>query len=462
MPDEAKRASVAALEVATRAAERYLEGLDERSIPASIGIDEVKDALGRDLPEHGEPPAEVIERLVRGSEPGLIAIPNPRFFGWVMGGTQPAAIAADWLVSAWDQNTGMRDITPGTVGAEELAAAWIIDLLGLPAQAEVAFVTGGMMANFTCLTAARDEVLRRAGHNVAEKGLAGCPPVRVLVGAERHDTVDKSLRLLGLGAAVAVDADDQGRIRVDALERELARGEGPTIVALQAGNVHSGAFDPFDAAIDAAHAAGAWVHIDGAFGLWAAASPRLRGLTRAIERADSWATDAHKTLSVPYDCGVAIVADRAAMRAAMGVSGAYLSVTDSEEHLDPYHRTPELSRRARGVPTWAALRAMGRSGTIALVDRLAGSASALATGLAGMPGVEVLNDVVFTQVCIALEDDDRTAALGEALRAGGEAFASSSRWRDRGVLRFSVSNWGTDQVAVDRTLAAVRRALSSI
>jgi glutamate/tyrosine decarboxylase-like PLP-dependent enzyme len=259
-----------------------------------------------------------------------------------------------------------------------------------------------------------------------------------------------------------VDCDDQGRIVPAALDAALADGEGPAVVALQAGNVHSGAFDPMADAIAIAHAAGAWVHVDGAFGLWAAASPRTRHLVAGVQDADSWTTDTHKTLSVPYDCGVAIVADGAALRAVMGMSASYLAETASTAHGDPQDRVPELSRRARGVPTWAALRAMGRSGAVALVDRLTDGAARIATGLAALPGVSVLNDVVFTQVCVALGDDQRTAAWAEALRADGEAYASSSRWRDRAVLRFSVSNWATDGSEVDRTIAAAARALQRV
>jgi glutamate/tyrosine decarboxylase-like PLP-dependent enzyme len=268
--------------------------------------------------------------------------------------------------------------------------------------------------------------------------------------------------MLGLGAPVVVPADDQGRIDVAALERELARDHGPTIVVLQAGNLHSGAFDDFGPAVDAAHLAGAWVHVDGAFGLWAAASPRSRPLVAHVERADSWATDAHKTLSVPYDCGIAIVADPAALRAAMGMTATYLSRTASTDHADPHDRVPELSRRARGVPTYAALRAMGRSGVAALVERLMDAATALAGGLSGLDGVEVLGEVVFTQVCVARADDAATDAWADALRADGVAFASSSQWRGRWVLRFSVSNWATDEAQVERTLAAAASALTRV
>jgi glutamate/tyrosine decarboxylase-like PLP-dependent enzyme len=454
--DEVDRAALA---VAHERALAWRRGLEDRPIAPRAGADDVKDALGRDLPDTGEDPAAVLERLADGAEPGVMAMGSPRFFGWVIGGAQPAALGADWLVSTWDQNTGMRAVTPGVVAAEELAGEWILDLLDLPRAADVGFVTGATMANFTCLVAARDAVLRRVGWHAATEGLAGGPRIRLIVGAERHDTVDHAARMAGLGAPRVVDADAQGRIVPSALAAALADGDGPAIVVLQAGNLHSGAFDPLEESVALAHDAGAWVHVDGAFGLWAAASPRTRHLVEGLAEADSWATDAHKTLSVPYDCGVAIVADARALRSAMGMTAAYLATAASADHADPLDRVPELSRRARGVPTWAALRSMGRTGTIALVDRLADSASRLAIGLVQLPGVEVLNDVVFTQVCAALDTDARTDAWAAALRATGEAYASSSRWRGRSVLRFSVSNWATDDHEVARTLAAASRAL---
>lgn len=452
-------ASARALSAASESAKAWLAALDERPIPPRVDIEDVKDALGRRLDDAGQDAEAVVRHLATAVEPGLMGMPSARFYGWVIGGTQPAALAADWLVSTWDQNTALRAVTPGVVAAEELAGEWILDLLGLPAGSDVGFVTGATVANFTCLAAARDAVLRDVGWDASLQGLAGGPRVRVIVGAERHDTVDHAVRMLGLGAPVVVPADAEGRIDVAALEAELALDHAPTIVVLQAGNLHSGAFDDFGPAIDAAHLHGAWVHVDGAFGLWAAASARTRPLVAHVERADSWATDAHKTLSVPYDCGIAIVADPAALRAAMGMSASYLSRTASADHGDPHDRVPELSRRARGVPTYAALRAMGREGVAALVERLTDAATGLAAGLSRLPGVEVLNDVAFTQVCVARIDDEGTDAWADALRADGVAFASSSQWRGRAVLRFSVSNWGTDDAQVARTLEAAASAL---
>ena len=343
---------------------------------------------------------------------------------------------------------------------EELAGEWLVDLLGLPAGSEVGFTTGATMAQFTCMAAARDEVLLRAGWDVETAGLAGGPSIRFIVGEERHGTVDLAGRYLGLGSPIVVPSDEQGRIRVDDLRATLAAGEGPAIVLLQAGNIHSGAFDDFAPAIAAAHEAGAWVHVDGAFGLWVGASPRLRHLVDGVEGADSWSTDAHKTLSVPYDCGIAIVRDGRAMHRALSMHASYLQASDVG--ADPHERVPELSRRARGIPTWAVLRSLGRSGVAGLVEGLADAARGIADGVAALPGVEVLNDVVFTQVCIALADDGSTEALSRRLWDEGEVLAMTSRWRDRSVVRFSVSNWGTDAAQVARTVAAIERAVVEV
>jgi glutamate/tyrosine decarboxylase-like PLP-dependent enzyme len=433
--------------------------MGDRPVPPRADTDTLRERLGGRLPDGPTDPAEVVDLLADGVEPGLMAMPGGRFFGWVIGGTLPAALAADWMTSGWDQNSGMRYATPGTVAAEEAAAAWVLDLLGLPADADLGFTTGATMANFTGLAAARQQVLTDAGWDLDRLGLTGAPRIRVLVGAERHDTVDLALRYLGLGEPTAVAADDQGRIRLDALGAALSAGGGPTILCLQAGNVHSGAFDPLGEATALAHRHGAWVHVDGAFGLWAAASPRLAHLVAGLDTADSWATDAHKTLNVPYDCGVAIVARPRAVRDAMGVQASYL--VQAEGPGDPFDRVPELSRRARGVPVWAALRQLGRTGVADLVERLARHARAIADGIAAVDGAEVLNDVVFTQVCAAFGTDGRTREVTARLLADGTTWMSGSRWRDRDVLRVSVSNWSTDQADVAAAVAAVRRAAAT-
>ncbi len=383
-------------------------------------------------------------------------MPSGRFFGFVIGGTHPAALAADWLVSAWDQNSGLRRLTPAHSAVEDLASTWLLDLLGLPSGSAVGFVTGATVSNFTALAAGRDAVLRRVGWDVATRGLVGGPRVRVLVGAERHDTVDLALRYLGLGSPEPVAADDQGRIRADALLAALDADDAgvPTIVVLQAGNVHSGAFDPFAEVVDAAHERGAWVHVDGAFGLWAAASPAYRHLVSGLERADSWTTDAHKTLNVPYDSGLAVVRDPDALRASMGMHGDYLIHDESGE---PFDKVPEISRRGRALPVWAVLRALGRSGVTELVDRLCGHATAFAAGLEDIPGATVVNDVVFTQVCATFGSDERTDEVVRLLLEDGEAWMSGSTWHGEKILRISVSNWSTTADDVARSLAAVRR-----
>lgn len=448
-----------ALDRAADHARRWLASMPNRPVPPRLTADQMGGRLAEPLPDGPTDPASVVDLLADLVDPGLMAMPSGRFFGWVIGGTLPGALAADWLTSAWDQNSGMRFATPGTTAIEECAGRWLLDLLGLPAGADVGFVTGGTMANFTGLAAGRQQVLTRAGWELDRLGLTGAPRVRVLVGEERHGTVDLALRYLGLGAPTAVAADSQGRIRLEALSDALRAGSGPVIVALQAGNLHSGAFDEIGAATALAHEHGAWVHVDGAFGLWAAVSPRLRHLLTGYEAADSWATDAHKTLNVPYDCGICIVAHPGAVRDAMGLQASYLVHAGAPG--DPLEKVPELSRRARGVPVWAALRSLGRCGVADLIDRLARHAGALAEGIATAKGAQILNEVVFTQVCAAFEDDETTRAVTGRLLADGTAWMSGSRWRDRDVLRVSVSNWSTDHEDVAASIDAVRRAAST-
>jgi glutamate/tyrosine decarboxylase-like PLP-dependent enzyme len=448
-----------ALERAVAHAKEWLGTVGQRRVTPDVGADELAPVFGGPLPAAGCDPAQVVDQLATGAEPGLMAMGSGRFFGWVIGGTLPAALAADWLVSAWDQNTGLRYATPATAAIEEAAGTWVLELLGLPEGAGVGFVTGATMANFTGLAAARDSVLSRAGWDVHRNGLGGGPKVNVLVGAERHVTVDLALRYLGLGRAAVVDADDQGRIRPDALAESLSQvspGE-PLIVCLQAGNVHSGAFDPFEKAIDLVHDKGGWVHVDGAFGLWAAAAPALHGLVAGLAGADSWATDAHKTLNVPYDCGIAIVGSGAAMRSAFSVQADYL-IADEGGQGDPAEKAPEVSRRARGVPVWAALRSLGRDGVAELVIGMVRCAQAIAHGVTAIDGAHVLNEVPFTQVCVAFEDDERTRSVTQRLLADGTTWMSGSRWQDRDVVRISVSNWSTDQDDVTASLAALERA----
>lgn len=446
----------AALERAHEHAVSWLASLADRDVPPQASVDEVVARLGTGLPDGPSDPGEVIDLLAAACEPGLTAIPSGRFYGFVMGGSHPAALAADWLTSAWDQNAGMRDVTPAYSAVEDVASSWLLDLLGLPEGCGVGYATGATMANFTCMTAARDELLRRVDWDVGQKGLTGAPRVRVLVGAERHESIDLGLRYLGLGSPEVVDADRQGRMVPAALATALESGsDGPTIVLLQAGNVHSGGFDPFPEAIEVARRHGAWVHVDGAFGLFAAASSAHRHLIEGFESADSWGTDAHKTLNVPYDCGIAIVADPVALRSAMGMHGDYLIRSDVG---DPLEKVPELSRRGRAFPVWAVLRSLGRSGIEELVDGFCRHAAAFAEAISSIEGAEVLNDVVFTQVCASFGSDERTHEVVRRMLADGTAWMSGSRWHDRAVLRISVTNWSTSDDDVRRSIDALRRA----
>jgi glutamate/tyrosine decarboxylase-like PLP-dependent enzyme len=457
MSDERKT-----LERAFEEATAFLDGLGERSVAPRLDVDGVEALFDADLPAEGADSLTVVDELIGGAEPGLVAMPSGRFFGWVIGGGLPAALAADWLTSTWDQNAGLLASSPAAAGVERVAGTWLLDLLGLPATAAVGFVTGAMMSNFTCLAAARHDVLRRVGWDVENDGLPGAPQVTVVVGEERHDTVDVALRFLGLGQArsVVVPADEQGRIRLEGLKETLRTiPAGPLIVVLQAGDVHTGAFDPLGEAIDVAHEHGAWVHIDGAFGLWAAASSQLRHLTAGVERADSWTTDAHKTLNVPYDSGIAIVRHPDALYAAMGVHAAYLI---QDDRPDPVATVPEFSRRARGFAVWAALRSLGRSGVARMVEGFCEHARHFAAGLEAMDGVRVVNDVVYTQVVVSFGSDEVTREVAGRLLAEGTAWMTPSVWQGQAVLRISVSNWRTTEADVDRSLDAVRRVLKDV
>ena len=368
-----------ALRRAAELAADWIATLPERPVAAAGEAG----GLSGPLPEHGEDAVAVVEALAAAAEPGLVASAGPRYFGFVTGGALPAAVAADWLTSAWDQNAGLHVMSPAAAAAEQTVARWVCELLGLPAAAGVGFVTGAQMANATALAAARNAVLARAGWDVEELGLIGAPPVRVITSAESHATVFNALRLLGLGAgaAVQVPADEQGRMRADALARTLGEGEGPAIVCAQAGNVNTGAFDPFEEIVAACRSAGAWCHVDGAFGLWAAAAPGRAHLTAGVAAADSWAVDAHKWLNVPYESALAIVADPAPLHAAMAVTAAYL--TDAGEgERNGSSWAPEASRRARAFPLYAALRQLGRRGVAELVERDCALAARIAGRLA--------------------------------------------------------------------------------
>ena len=416
-------------------------------------------ALPRALPDGPTDPRAVLDELVADAEPGVTAMGSPRYFGFVIGGTLPAALAADWMATAWDQNAGLASPTPAAAAIEEVAGAWVIDLLGLPREASFAFVTGCQMAHVTCLAAARHRALAEAGWDVERDGLAGAPRVRVIATAGRHVTVDRALRLLGLGGGCLepVEADERGAMRPEALERALAGGSGPTIVCAQAGDVNTGAVDPLDAVCDAAGGAGAWVHVDGAFGLWAMASPRRRGELRGCERAQSWATDGHKWLNVPYDCGIAVVADRDAHRAAMAVQASYLQ--QGEPVREPMDWTPEFSRRARATPVYAALRSLGRSGVAELVDRLCACADRFAERLGAEPGLEVVAHGLNQVLVRPVGDDGAADRLVAAVQADGTCYTSPTTWRGARCMRISVSSWRTTEADVDRSVEAIVRAL---
>jgi len=392
----------------------FLDTLGERPIRPEADVDELSRALGGPLPEEGMDPQAVVASLVENATPGIVGIPSGRFFGFVIGGALPSALAADWLTSTWDQNSGLYAAGPAAAVVEEVCRGWLAELLGLPASVSVAYVTGCQMAHVTALAAARHHVLAQIGWDVPEKGLAGSPPIRVVVGAKRHVTVDRALRLLGIGAESleVVPVDSDGRMRVD----ELHLGEGPTIVCGQAGEVNTGAFDDLEAIADAAAESGAWFHVDGAFGLWAAATPRLRRLLRGCGRADSWATDGHKWLNVPYDSGLAFCAHPDAHRAAIGVTASYLIHSDDQRERDAMDWTPEFSRRARGFAVYAAIRELGRSGIAAMVENSCDRARQFAE-LLEAGGATVLNDVVLNQVLVRFGDGESTRETIEIGRA---------------------------------------------
>jgi glutamate/tyrosine decarboxylase-like PLP-dependent enzyme len=443
----------------------YLEGLPERRVGWSASVDALRARLGGPLSDAPLDPSQVIADLAAAAEPGLVASASGRYFGFVIGGAVPAALAADWLTSTWDQNAGLYACGPSAAVAEEVVGVWVAELLGLPSSVSFALATGCQMAHVTALAAARHAVLARVGWDVNERGLIGAPTVNVVVGAERHATIDRAVRLLGFGTAciLAISADGQGRMMPDGLREALGRLHGPTIVCAQAGNVNTGAVDPLDEIADLTGDSGAWLHIDGAFGLWAAASPAHRHLVAGADRADSWATDAHKWLNVPYDSGLAFCAHPEAHRAAMGVRASYLIQSDSDGPRDEVDWTPEFSRRARGFAVYAAIRSLGRSGVAELVERCCSHARRFAAGLAMSSDIEVLNDVVLNQVLVRFLDRDgdhdaRTRAVIQAVQDEGACWLSGTTWHGMGALRISVSNWSTTSDDVERSIDAILRA----
>lgn len=435
----------------------FLESLDERPMKHEADVAELYDALGGPLPESGLDARAVLASLAEGAEPGLVGSPSGRYFGFVVGGGVPAAVAADWLTSAWDQNAGGYVLGASAAVVEEVARGWLTELLGLPPDVSVGYVTGCQMAHVTALAAARHHVLERAGWNVARDGLSGSPPITVVVGEKRHVTIDRALRLLGIGASALaiVPADDQGRMRVE----ELPRLEDvPTIVCAQAGEVNTGAFDDLDAIADAvATAPNAWFHVDGAFGLWAASSPELGHLLRGSERADSWATDAHKWLNVPYDSGLAFCAHPESHRAAMAVTAAYLQFSPDVRERDAVDWTPEFSRRARGFAVYAAIRSLGRAGIAEMVERCCANAKLFAV-LLEEAGATILNDVVLNQVLVRFDDGEHTRRVIERVQEDGTCWLGGTEWGGEHAMRISVSNWRTTREDVERSTEAILSA----
>lgn len=444
------------LETAAQRGIDYRESSPARSVAASAdAIANVAEFL-EPMPEHGVADLSVLEQLDAIGTPATVIMTGPRYFGFVIGGSLPVTVASNWLATAWDQNVGMHEITPATATLERVAMNWMIELFGLPEETSAAFVTGATIANFASLAAARNKVYRDVGWNVEADGLIGAPPITILVGNEVHPTVIKGIGLLGFGREKVrrLEVDGQGRID----PAKLPAIEGPTIVCTQAGNLNTGAFDPVGDICDAVKPHGAWVHVDGAFGLWAAASPDRAHLCKGLQAADSWATDAHKWLNVPYDSGLAFVRDGAALKSAMSITADYL-MTESE-FRNPSDYTPELSRRARGVDVWAALKYLGKSGVAEMIDRCCSNARRFAAGLeqAGFP---VLNDVVLNQVLVSFGEDARTRRIIDAIQADGTCWCGVTVWQGQTAMRISVCNWSTTKGDVDQSLDAIIRIANS-
>ena len=444
----------------------FLSTLPQRHVGTRASAEEMRAWFATPLPGHGDSPAEVLRALAAPAERGHMANAGPRFFGFVIGGTLPVAIGADWLASAWDQNPGLFVLSPIVSVVEEVTAGWICDLLGLPSTASVGFVTGCQMAHVTSLAAARHAVLQRSGWDVGAQGLRGAPRVRIVVGGEAHITITRALRLLGFGTddIEVASADEQGRMLPEALARVLGANRDPAIVCAQVGNVNTGARDPVREIIRIAHAAGAWAHVDGAFGLWAAASPQHRHLTDGAGDADSWATDAHKWLNVPQDSGIAIVRDSNAHRAAMTTDAAYM-VKSAGAERDPVDWVPEFSRRARSLAVYAALRALGRRGVAQLVQNCCDRARRMAALLGADARVEILNDVDLNQVLVRFhahgDSGDLTRAVIARVQQDGTCWLGGTTWRDTSAMRLSFVNWSTTDADVVQSAAAILRCLDA-
>src|SRR3954454_2419109 len=442
----------------------YLQRVPDLRVREEASLDDLRAVLRMPLNDGPLDPNVVVQELARAAEPGLVQIQSPRYFGFVIGGSLDAAIAADWLTSAWDQNGGGYPCGPSAAVVEEAVGEWVLDLLGLPAGSGVGLTTGCQMAHFTCLAAARNRKLADTGWDVEADGLFGAPPLRVIAGSHAHTTVFAALRMLGLGSNrnQNVEDDEQGGMLPGALERTLRNGAGPAIVIAQAGEINTGAMDPFDKIADLAHEYGAWLHIDGAFGLWAAASPKLRPQIAGVERADSWATDGHKWLNVPYDCGFAIVRDREAQHAALS-SLAGASYIPPAEHGERFNAewVPEFSRRARGFPVYAAIRSLGRRGVAELVERSCACARLMGSALADIDGAEVLNDVTLNQVLVRFTRDGVNVSdeVIQAIQNDGTCWLGGSSWGGEPVVRISVCNWRTTKDDIRRSVSAIESCL---
>jgi len=437
-----------------RHAAAWLESVDRRSVRATVTAEELREVLSAPLPREGMAPEAVTQMLADAGMKGTVASAGPRYFGFVVGGSLPAALAADWLVSAWDQNAGIYALSPLTSVIEQVTGAWLRVLAGLPATMSFGFVTGCQMANFTALAAARHRVLSRAGWDVEANGLFGAPPIDLVVSEEAHYSIAVALRLLGLGGnrVRRMPTDNQGRMRADAVSAALRASQGPCIVCAQAGNVNTGAVDPLSEIAESAKERGAWLHVDGAFGLWAAASPERAALARGVESADSVATDAHKWLNVPYDCGIVFCADEAAHRSAMSLAAAYIVATADER--DPHEFVPEESRRARAIPVYAALRSLGREGLAEMIERNCRQARRFADALRAA-GYEVLNDVVLNQVLVSFGTAEQTQRTITAIQEHGTCWCGGTVWKDRTAMRISVSNWSTTDEDVNKSIEAM-------
>jgi glutamate/tyrosine decarboxylase-like PLP-dependent enzyme len=440
------------LDNASRRAQRYLASLETRAVAPSPEALAALASFDRPLPQQLSSPEEVLAELDEFGSPATMASAGGRFFGFVIGGSLPVTVAANWLATAWDQNAGLVVTSPVNARLEKVALEWLKDLLHLPAESAGGFVTSATAANFSALAAARHALLTRAGWNVEAQGLFGAPPITVVVGEEVHASVQKALSMVGFGRerVVRVPSDEQGRMRL----AEFPQVTDRTVVCVQAGNVNTGAFDPIAEICERARSRGAWVHVDGAFGLWAAAAPTRAPLARGLGSADSWATDAHKWLNVPYDSGLVLTRDAQSLRAAMSVGAAYLA--QGEERV-PYQYTPDFSRRARGVEVWAALRQLGRAGLADLIERTCRFAQTFAEGLA-RAGHRVLNDVVLNQVLVSFGSPERTREVIARVQEDGTCWCGGTLWQGHTAMRISVSSWATDEADVERSLAAILRA----